>query len=289
MAFGTDAATAATFPFISDHVPLTHSLFGSICIYLECLQDGEEAEKRKLEEETAAAAEADLAPSDDTDTEIDDVVLLKQSSTILPPAAKDVISTAHSNSAKKRETILYEQLVAQDSIGRDDALQRLNESSINKTERAFHCMHGRRHFITRAKLKNGTKALSKRKLRESKGGGSVTVNSIDKNRSFLSSKSSEEKGFYVVQLPVTKYGLLINITSFNGGAAFNGYRKTPSGKAGPAEQSNLMRRLGDKIVSVNGKDCKGMSFREVVEVLVKASAGEKDFCQLRMQDKLHYC
>lgn len=199
---------------------------------------------------------------------------------------------------------LPKELVAQDSISRDAVTQRLSSSSRKENQRKSQFTLSRfltSRFLTGSKLQSSTKALLKRRsstrirasmasISESKTGNVETANSMDKNATPFPSASTSDSGFYDVEIPVTEHGLLLNITSYNSGAMFVGYRQLPSGEAGPAEQNNLMRRRGDKIVSVNGEECDGKSFGEVIGLLVTASAEKKGCCQLRMQDwrKVHY-
>jgi len=97
--------------------------------------------------------------------------------------------------------------------------------------------------------------------------------------------------FYTVWLPITEHGLLINITSFHGGAAFASYRKKPDGNPGPAELNRLIRCRGDRITSVNEENCLGKPFADIVQMLVKASKSPNNgVCKLVMQDwrSVHY-
>ena len=96
-------------------------------------------------------------------------------------------------------------------------------------------------------------------------------------------KSKRDSRFYDVQVPITAHGLLLNIAPVNGVASFTSYRKLPSGEPGPAEQQDLMECRGDKIVQVNGEECEGKSFKEVIGMLGKASEDKREFCHLRMQ------
>ena len=59
-------------------------------------------------------------------------------------------------------------------------------------------------------------------------------------------------GEYDAVVPITSHGLLMNVGEINGSVAFLGYRSFPDGKKGPAEIQNLIRNVGDKIISVGG-------------------------------------
>jgi len=59
-------------------------------------------------------------------------------------------------------------------------------------------------------------------------------------------------GEYDAVVPITSHGLLMNVGEVNGSVAFLGYRSFPDGSKGPAEVQNLIRSVGDKIISVSG-------------------------------------
>lgn len=59
-------------------------------------------------------------------------------------------------------------------------------------------------------------------------------------------------GEYDAVVPITKFGLLMNVGEINGSVAFLGYRSFPDGTKGPAEVQKLIRNVGDKIISVDG-------------------------------------
>ena len=52
-----------------------------------------------------------------------------------------------------------------------------------------------------------------------------------------------------------------------GGVAFLGYRQFQDGSQGPAERENLIRKIGDVIIAVNGQSTVGKSFKEVIPKL----------------------
>ena len=59
-------------------------------------------------------------------------------------------------------------------------------------------------------------------------------------------------GEYDAVVPITSHGLLMNVGEINGSVAFLGYRSFPDGSKGPAEVQNLIRNVGDRIISVGG-------------------------------------
>ncbi len=59
-------------------------------------------------------------------------------------------------------------------------------------------------------------------------------------------------GEYDALIPVTPNGLLMNVGEVNGSVAFLGYRSFPDGSKGPAEQQQLIKAVGDRIISVGG-------------------------------------
>jgi len=78
-------------------------------------------------------------------------------------------------------------------------------------------------------------------------------------------------GEYDVKLPVTSYGLLLNVGELKGCVAFLGYRSCPDGTKGPAEINRLVRRTGDIIIAVNGRSTVGKSFKQVIPMLKESS------------------
>jgi hypothetical protein len=89
-------------------------------------------------------------------------------------------------------------------------------------------------------------------------------------------------GEYDAVLPVTPFGLMLNVGEMNGSVAFLGYRQGPNGIKGPAEVKQLMRNVGDKIIAVNGVSTINKSFQEVI-ALLKAS-GMCSFAYMRFLD-----
>lgn len=59
-------------------------------------------------------------------------------------------------------------------------------------------------------------------------------------------------GEYDAVVPMTKYGLLMNVGEVNGSVAFLGYRQFPDGTKGPSEIKNIIKDSGDRIIAVDG-------------------------------------
>lgn len=73
---------------------------------------------------------------------------------------------------------------------------------------------------------------------------------------------------YDVVFPCTDHGYLFTLAESSGGhAVFSGYRKMPNGQKGPAELSNKVRGVGDRIMAINRVDVTGYSFQEVFSLL----------------------
>lgn len=218
--------------------------------------------------------------SSETDTEKDDAIVLKQRGTLLRSEAKSFIDT------KKNKVNAPKQMEAQSSIipryyvhpskkgkNKVNAPKQMEaQGSIIPRYYVHPSKTGKSRLLTKAKLHE--------KRREPIIKDVKTVNSAAKTPALLPSVSNK---FYDVELPVTAYGILINVANFSGNAVFTGYRKFPSGEAGPAERHNLMGCRGDKIVQVNGEECEGKPFRQVIEMMVEATAGKQAICHLRMQ------
>jgi len=253
-----------------------------------CKAEKEEAaEKRKMEEEEGVgrqmAEKAAMANHNElvegghkgyysarTD---DDVVVLKQKyvaihgGTILPTLAESVALDARNTSTKSNI-----RLSEQDSIGRDSTTSML--STVPSRKKPIRLMS---RFFSRDSTVFGRRTKLTKVLKRTTEQATTSTST-----SVASSKQSE---FYTVQLPVTQHGLLINITSLHGGAAFSSYRKNPYGDRGPAELQRLFRCRGDKIVSVNGDTCEGKSYTQIIDMLVSASQDPNNrICKLEMQD-----
>ena len=72
---------------------------------------------------------------------------------------------------------------------------------------------------------------------------------------------------YTVVLPTVGGSLLINVRDSRCGTIFTGYRPQPDGSMGPAESLNLIRNIGDKIISVDGSCMTHMSHKTVLWML----------------------
>jgi hypothetical protein len=72
---------------------------------------------------------------------------------------------------------------------------------------------------------------------------------------------------YEATVAVTLEGLLIKIGNTANGVCFAGYKKLRSGDAGPAELQNAFRNVGDIFLEVDGTNCQGLSYDEVVSLL----------------------
>ncbi|KAL3922780.1 MAG: hypothetical protein SGILL_002018 [Bacillariaceae sp.] len=89
-------------------------------------------------------------------------------------------------------------------------------------------------------------------------------------------------GEYDTVLPVTPFGLMLNVGEMNGSVAFLGYRQGPNGLKGPAETRRLMRNIGDKIIAVNGVSTINKSFQEVIALL--KAGGKYSYAYMRFLD-----
>jgi SNF2-related domain/Chromo (CHRromatin Organisation MOdifier) domain len=89
-------------------------------------------------------------------------------------------------------------------------------------------------------------------------------------------------GEYDAVIPITASGLLMNVGETGGSVAFLGYRQHPDGSKGPAELKNLIRSVGDKIISVDGVSTVGKSFKEVIAMLKQS--GTRKFAYMRFQE-----
>lgn len=86
-------------------------------------------------------------------------------------------------------------------------------------------------------------------------------------------------GEYDAIIPTTQKGLMMNVGEMHGSVAFLGYRAFPDGSKAPAELSNLIRNVGDKIIAVDGVSTIGKSFKDVI-VLLRES-GKQRFAYMR--------
>ena len=86
-------------------------------------------------------------------------------------------------------------------------------------------------------------------------------------------------GEYDVVVPITSKGLLMNVGEVHGSVSFLGYRTFPDGSKGPAEKKNLIRNVGDKIISVDGNSTIGLSFKEVISLL--RESGKNQYSYMR--------
>ena len=84
-------------------------------------------------------------------------------------------------------------------------------------------------------------------------------------------------GEYDVTLPVTSSGLLLNVGESPGGVAFLGYRQFPDGSKGPSEERQLLRKIGDIIIAVNGRSTVKKSFKDIIPILKES----KTFAYMR--------
>mmetsp|Transcript_3607 Transcript_3607/g.9944 ORF Transcript_3607/g.9944 Transcript_3607/m.9944 type:complete len:2529 (-) Transcript_3607:88-7674(-) len=87
------------------------------------------------------------------------------------------------------------------------------------------------------------------------------------------------RGEYDAIIPITSKGLLMNVGEIHGSVAFLGYRQFPDGTKGPAEESNLIRGVGDKIIAVDGNSTIGKSFKEVISML--RESGKNKYAYMR--------
>lgn len=95
-------------------------------------------------------------------------------------------------------------------------------------------------------------------------------------------------GEYDAIIPITEKGLMMNVGEVNGAVSFLGYRSFPDGSQGPAERANLIRSVGDKIISVDGVSTIKKSFKEVITLL--RESGKHKFCQMRfLESKFSVC
>jgi hypothetical protein len=64
---------------------------------------------------------------------------------------------------------------------------------------------------------------------------------------------------------------MLNVGEQNGCVAFLGYRQHPDGSKGPAEINNLIRKIGDIIIAVNGHSTAKKTFKEIIPMLNQRS------------------
>lgn len=86
-------------------------------------------------------------------------------------------------------------------------------------------------------------------------------------------------GEYDAIIPITAKGLMMNVGEIHGSIAFLGYRQFADGRKGPAELSQIIRGVGDKIIAVDGHSTVGKTFKEVI-MLLKES-GKNKFAFMR--------
>ena len=86
-------------------------------------------------------------------------------------------------------------------------------------------------------------------------------------------------GEYDAVIPITEKGLMMNVGEIHGAVSFLGYREFPDGRKGPAELSNLIRNVGDKIISVDGVTTVNKTFQEVIQLL--RNTGKNKFAYMR--------
>ncbi len=84
-------------------------------------------------------------------------------------------------------------------------------------------------------------------------------------------------GEYDAVVPITSKGLMMNVGEIHGSVAFLGYRTFPDGSKGPAEQKNLIRNVGDKIIAVDGISTVNKSFKEVINLLRESGKNQFSF------------
>lgn len=95
-------------------------------------------------------------------------------------------------------------------------------------------------------------------------------------------------GEYDAIVPITAKGLMMNVGEIHGSVAFLGYRTFPDGRKGPAEQANLIRGVGDKIVAVDGVSTIKKSFPEVIELLRESGKNKYAFMRF-LETKYSVC
>jgi chromodomain-helicase-DNA-binding protein 7 len=89
-------------------------------------------------------------------------------------------------------------------------------------------------------------------------------------------------GEYDAIIPITEKGLMMNVGEVQGSVAFLGYRQFADGVRGPAEINNLVKNIGDKIISINGQSTTGKAFKDVIEML--RESGKHQFCYMRFYE-----
>ena len=95
-------------------------------------------------------------------------------------------------------------------------------------------------------------------------------------------------GEYDAIIPITSKGLMMNVGEIHGSVAFLGYRSFPDGTKGPAELSNLIRNIGDKIIAVDGVSTINKSFKQVI--LLLRESGKNKFAFMRfLESKFAVC
>jgi hypothetical protein len=87
---------------------------------------------------------------------------------------------------------------------------------------------------------------------------------------------------YDVVFPVTPHGLLITVAvDSDGKTTFDSYRRKPDGSKGPAELTNCVRNVGDRIVAVNQVNTSNLQDAEVLSLL--RACRNRKFAQVRFQ------
>jgi hypothetical protein len=81
---------------------------------------------------------------------------------------------------------------------------------------------------------------------------------------------------YIAVIPVTPFGLLLNIGRSPGGYfTFIKYIPKPDGTKGPAELSNLIHAVGDNVIAVDGTIITGKDLEQAEAMMSKKCASQK--------------
>lgn len=92
-------------------------------------------------------------------------------------------------------------------------------------------------------------------------------------------------GEYDAVVPITASGLMMNVGEVNGAVSFLGYRQFVGGIKGPAEERNVVKSHGDKIIAVDGISTVGISFKDVISLL--RESGKNKFAYMRFLEAKH--
>lgn len=95
-------------------------------------------------------------------------------------------------------------------------------------------------------------------------------------------------GEYDAIIPITSKGLMMNVGEIHGSVAFLGYRSFPDGSKGPAELSNIIRNVGDKIIAVDGTSTIDKSFKEVILMLRESGKNKYAFMRF-LENRFAVC